>query len=216
MDPIELDGQTRVLGASQGYRPLPVRDGLFVDEAGSASVPCMTTHWRPSAEELAALAAGAPVVINILGTSHPPILVETGSGPQSPAAKEDLGDGRWADVDPDTIARATLNAAAWDVLTERRRQVEQEGFTPEEDDLYGESFALAKAAGCFALAAGAGNHTADRVVRQFWPSTWDPKWWKRTTPRRDLVKAAALLLAEIERIDRAEAAAQAEADAADA
>lgn len=35
---------------------------------------------------------------------------------------------------------------------------------------------------------------------------WDRSWWKPTTPRRDLVKAAALILAEIERIDRAAAA----------
>ena len=31
---------------------------------------------------------------------------------------------------------------------------------------------------------------------------WEDAWWKPTTPRRDLVKAAALILAEIERLDR--------------
>jgi hypothetical protein len=36
---------------------------------------------------------------------------------------------------------------------------------------------------------------------QIWP--WDRKWWKPTDRRRDLVKAAALILAEIERLDRA-------------
>ncbi|MEB3421767.1 hypothetical protein VK682_24660 [Salipiger manganoxidans] len=36
---------------------------------------------------------------------------------------------------------------------------------------------------------------------QLWP--WDRKWWKPTTPRRDLVKAGALIVAEIERLDRA-------------
>jgi hypothetical protein len=40
------------------------------------------------------------------------------------------------------------------------------------------------------------------VRREYgWP--WDLKWWKPTTPRRDLVKAAALIVAEIERLDRA-------------
>jgi len=34
-----------------------------------------------------------------------------------------------------------------------------------------------------------------------WP--WGGFTWKPTTPRRDLVKAAALILAEIERLDRA-------------
>jgi len=34
-----------------------------------------------------------------------------------------------------------------------------------------------------------------------WP--WAEKWWKPKNERRDLVKAAALILAEIERLDRA-------------
>ena len=33
-----------------------------------------------------------------------------------------------------------------------------------------------------------------------WP--WADEWWKPKNPRRDLVRAAALLLAEIERLDR--------------
>ena len=33
-----------------------------------------------------------------------------------------------------------------------------------------------------------------------WP--FDPSWWKPGRPRRNLVKAAALIVAEIERIDR--------------
>jgi hypothetical protein len=34
----------------------------------------------------------------------------------------------------------------------------------------------------------------------FWP--WAAEWYKPTDRRRDLVKAASLLLAEIERLDR--------------
>ena len=37
----------------------------------------------------------------------------------------------------------------------------------------------------------------------FWP--WDGNRWKPSTPRNDLIKAAALLIAEIERLDRIEA-----------
>jgi len=33
-----------------------------------------------------------------------------------------------------------------------------------------------------------------------WP--WDPKWWKPKDRRRDLVRAAALIIAEIDRHDR--------------
>lgn len=36
-----------------------------------------------------------------------------------------------------------------------------------------------------------------------WP--WSREWWKPKNPRRDLVKAGALIVAEIERLDRLEA-----------
>lgn len=43
-----------------------------------------------------------------------------------------------------------------------------------------------------------------------WP--WDWAWWKPKNPRRDLVRAAALIIAEIERLDRAAEASAAKAD----
>lgn len=87
--------------------------------------------------------------------------------------------------------------AARDVLAERHRQVEAEGWTPEHDDQY-QHGSIAQAAGCYALHASG-------VYKGMYPSVWPwmPKWWKPTTPRRDLVKAGALILAEIERLDRA-------------
>ncbi|HBO8861044.1 TPA: hypothetical protein L5D06_003270 [Pseudomonas aeruginosa] len=93
---------------------------------------------------------------------------------------------------------------AWlDVKAERRRQVEAEGWTPQHDDEHADG-QMAQAAGCYALHAG-GIGTDWPDGRQngsalFWP--WDKDWWKPTTPRRDLVKACALALAEIERLDR--------------
>ncbi|MGA4817142.1 hypothetical protein ACPA9J_29995 [Pseudomonas aeruginosa] len=42
--------------------------------------------------------------------------------------------------------------------------------------------------------------TAALLVSLAWP--WDEQWWKPTTVRRDMVKACALALAEIERLDR--------------
>lgn len=89
-----------------------------------------------------------------------------------------------------------------DIGAERRRQLQEEGWTEEHDDEHagGE---LAMAAGCYAL------HTAVASIRRTvtgiplsWP--WDPKWWKPTTSRRDLIKAGALIVAEIERLDRVE------------
>ena len=92
-------------------------------------------------------------------------------------------------------AEATA-AAARDVLAERRRQIEAEGWTPERDDLY-KNGELSDAAASYALNAG----VPMRNLRPpYWP--WDSSWWKPSTPRRDLVKAAALILAEIERLDR--------------
>ncbi|MFG8729185.1 hypothetical protein ACEPU0_06940 [Pseudomonas aeruginosa] len=96
---------------------------------------------------------------------------------------------------------------AWlDVQAERRRQIEAEGWTPEHDDEHADG-QMAQAAGCYALhAGGIGTDWPDgrqNGAALFWP--WDRDSWKPTTPRRDLVKACALALAEIERLDRATA-----------
>lgn len=84
---------------------------------------------------------------------------------------------------------------AWlDVQAERRRQVEAEGWTPEHDDLYCAA-ELPRAAAAYIL------NGANDEAPAIWP--FSAKWWKPSTARRDLVKACALALAEIERLDRA-------------
>ena len=77
-----------------------------------------------------------------------------------------------------------------EVVRERYRQLEL-GYDATNDR--GE---LAKAAACYALNA------ASPLTLRFssWP--WEAESWNPTTPRRDLIKAAALILAEIERLDR--------------
>ncbi|EPY5335256.1 hypothetical protein ACXDSU_005459 [Klebsiella pneumoniae] len=90
----------------------------------------------------------------------------------------------------------TVTAAAADVLAERQRQVTAEGWTAERDDGYQNS-ELADAAACYAIHA----HNQGFSTPAHWP--WSQYWWKQTSPRRDLVKAGALILAEIERLDRA-------------
>ena len=94
-----------------------------------------------------------------------------------------------------------VSQAAIDILAERRRQVEVEGWTPEHDDehAHGE---LAEAAAGYAEKASGRNGNPQYAPRN-WP--WDLHWWKPAAPRRMLVKAAALIIAEIERIDRKEA-----------
>lgn len=90
---------------------------------------------------------------------------------------------------------AALNAAALPGLLamaeERWRQMEVEGFDDAHDDEH-EEHELAVAAAAYLL------HTADMDF--YWP--WDREWWKPTTPRRDLTKAGALILAECDRLDR--------------
>ncbi|QCP50189.1 hypothetical protein FAZ95_13970 [Trinickia violacea] len=90
-----------------------------------------------------------------------------------------------------------LTDAARDVLAERRRQVESEGWTARHDDSH-KGGQMAAAGGCYALFTDAYPNVGDPPPD--WP--WAAKWWKPFEYRRDLVKAGALILAEIERIDR--------------
>ncbi len=87
---------------------------------------------------------------------------------------------------------------------ERRRQITAEGWTPEHDDEHSHG-QMARASACYALAGSSAPNdgTAALLVSLAWP--WDEQWWKPSTARRDLVKACALALAEIERLDRAAA-----------
>lgn len=76
------------------------------------------------------------------------------------------------------------------IAAERRRQMDVEGWTPEHDDAHdgGElvNAALAYCMGLFSC----------------WP--WDTAWWKPSPDDRvrELVKAGALIAAEIDRIQR--------------
>lgn len=101
-----------------------------------------------------------------------------------------------------------LSNAARDVLAERRRQVEVEGWTPEHDDEHDDGD-IASAASAYALASADalnGLSQGDDGYRTtppgMWP--WARRWWKPGDPRRMLIKACALGLAEIERLDRKE------------
>lgn len=108
-------------------------------------------------------------------------------------------------VPADLIASSGISKAERDVLAERRRQVSEEGFTPERDDAYARG-ELAQAAGCYALGpklVPIDGRCAESARPAWWP--WDRAWWKPRGRRADLVRAGALILAEIERLDRAEA-----------
>jgi hypothetical protein len=83
-----------------------------------------------------------------------------------------------------------------EVAAERQRQIEAEGWTPEHDDEH-DSGELAKAAASYA----GDTRTFNAAAPVDWP--WEQKWWKPRDRRSDLIRAAALIVAEIERLDRA-------------
>ena len=92
-----------------------------------------------------------------------------------------------------------MTHAARDVLAERQRQIEVEGWTPEHDDAHSLG-QMAGAALCY-LAEDIPHWARQQAHGCYWP--WDAEWWNPGDHRRNLVKAGALILAEIERLDRA-------------
>jgi hypothetical protein len=115
-----------------------------------------------------------------------------------------------------TITRDALN----DVDRERQRQIVEEGWSFAHDDAHDDG-ALARAGAAYAEYAGSSEGDAVRRdwdnrnegVPDCWP--WARKWWKPKDRRRDLVRAAALIVAEIERLDRLDLKAADAVDAAD-
>ncbi|EQC1044406.1 hypothetical protein M8831_03150 [Pseudomonas aeruginosa] len=84
---------------------------------------------------------------------------------------------------------------AWlDVQAERSRQITAEGWTPDHDDLYCAA-ELPRAAAAYILSGA--NDEAPAI----WP--FSAKWWKPRDARANYMRAGALILAEIERLDRA-------------
>ena len=83
------------------------------------------------------------------------------------------------------------------IIRERMRQCQELGYTPEHDDrqVRGQ---LADAAACYA----ANNDVCYKNGYPMWP--WSDNLMKRKDRLTDLTRAAALIVAEMERIMRAE------------
>ncbi len=124
--------------------------------------------------------------------------------------ENDTGGAFDAAIEAGWINPVDQSKALIDVMNERDRQQDEEGWTPAHDDQHvnGE---MARAAAAYALGADRVTMKATdpfnpvrEISTYIWP--WDRKWWKpRGGARRMLVKAAALMIAEIERMDRAQA-----------
>ena len=105
-----------------------------------------------------------------------------------------------------------ISTVAFELDAERVRQVVGEGFSHEHDDLHA-SGRLARAASCYAIAMRMAELQKSGRFARFdltkAPGAWpfDQARWKfdPKNPRRALVKAGALIIAEIERMDRATA-----------
>lgn len=82
------------------------------------------------------------------------------------------------------------------IAAERQRQIEVEGWLPSHDDSHTKG-ELAKAAICYA------EFSYTWCGRFTWP--WDASWWKPNNKSTvaNLVKAGALIAAEIDRMQRA-------------
>lgn len=92
------------------------------------------------------------------------------------------------------------------IAAERERQIAKEGWTPEHDDNVHARGDLNAAALAYATAA---QHQAmhgrradfEFVRRMYWP--WDAVSWKPSAdPAKNLIKAGALIAAEIDRLQR--------------
>lgn len=86
------------------------------------------------------------------------------------------------------------------IARERDRQVSEEGWTPEHDDHHDRS-EMARAALGYTIRA-VEQTWGPYPGKDLWP--WDPSRWKPSDdPVRNLVKAGALVAAEIDRLLRA-------------
>lgn len=102
------------------------------------------------------------------------------------------------------------------IAEERERQISREGWTEANDD--GHTYReMARAAEAYlnhyvsrswlfeAYSHGAAteDYQSEKIPDQ-WPDEWTENWWKPKSPMRDLIRAGALIAAEIDRLQRLE------------
>jgi hypothetical protein len=55
--------------AAEGVVPLPI------NRSSEDGLPCVESFWKPDALELAAINAGHPILVRVMGHRHPPIFI---------------------------------------------------------------------------------------------------------------------------------------------
>lgn len=82
------------------------------------------------------------------------------------------------------------------IAEERQRQVSAEGFDASHDDAYKQD-ELVRAAFCYMAYS---SRCKEAISDSMWP--WHLDWWKPKDKKTDLIRAGALIAAEIDRINR--------------
>ncbi|MDI6837454.1 MAG: hypothetical protein QMD99_17315 [Rhizobiaceae bacterium] len=87
-----------------------------------------------------------------------------------------------------------------DVIGERNRHITEEGWTENHDDQHTGRELAAAAEGYLTSAISRADGEDVSIPPEGWP--FAPEWWKPKGYYADLKRAAALILAEMERVDR--------------
>lgn len=88
-----------------------------------------------------------------------------------------------------------MNDIIDEIIAERKRQIHDKGYTSESDDAHTNNELIDAA---IAYCTSAKKETA--AAKECWPLALEH--FKPSEERRDIIKAIALLIAEVERIDR--------------
>lgn len=103
-----------------------------------------------------------------------------------------------------TMKNVRISTGAELIAAERDRQIDEEGWTSKHDDKHS-SGEMADAAAAYLAYRDWHGHEDGDSPPPIWP--WEDTWWKPAPDNRirELVKAGALIAAEIDRLQREEA-----------
>ena len=87
-----ITGCTRTIGKAQGYLGLPLRDVTLACTVNGPNTPAMETAWLPTPKEIAAINAGYPIILRVLGTGQPPVMLYASADERRPAMGEAISD----------------------------------------------------------------------------------------------------------------------------
>ena len=99
------------------------------------------------------------------------------------------------------MGQPEMTEASHALLRERKRQIEKEGWLPNHDDEHDRN-ELGYAASCYADPSFINDGDLNYAPPKDWP--WEDGSWKPKTYKENLIRAGALILAELDRLNRLE------------